>query len=123
MDSHFENLFKQLFIEKCYRKDDADVNSEELKVTLEYRKIIDKVVTGIIKESFQWKRYSYALLKLARMERIIIVFNIMLRMSLSEIAYVLDTSIDSIYTQKSTALKKLKTELNYRNNIYFSDKI
>lgn len=49
---------------------------------------------------------------LDKVERIIIACNIILKMELSEITYLLDTSIESTYTQKATALKRLKKELS-----------
>ena len=51
------------------------------------------------------------MLHLTRSERIIIAFHIIMDMKLAEIAFLLDTSLESTYTHKSTALKKLKAEL------------
>lgn len=105
MYSCFESLFKELFIQKYYIKGNTSFNEskEELKVILEYRKILDKVAIGMITESFDDEKIIDAMLKLARLERIIIAFYIIAQMELSEIAYIIDTSIDSTYQQKSTA--------------------
>lgn len=114
MNSYFESLFKQLFIQRYYKKDNTvfKESKEKLKMTLEYRKILDKVAVGMIMESFDNEKIIDAMLKLARLERIIVAFNIIAEMELSEIAYLLDTSIDSTYQQKATALKRLKEELS-----------
>ena len=61
------------------------------------------------------EEYVNAILKLARVERIIIALHIIQGMELKEIAYLLNTSVDSVYTQKNTALKQLKTELEKIN--------
>ena len=71
---------------------------------------------------FEQEEYVNAILKLARVERIIIALHIIQGMELKEIAYLLNTSVDSVYTQKNTALKQLKTELekiNSTHNIVF----
>lgn len=67
---------------------------------------------------FEQEEYVNAILKLARVERIIIALHIIQGMELKEIAYLLNTSVDSVYTQKNTALKQLKTELEKINCFY-----
>lgn len=115
MYSEFENIFKNLFLKQYFDKISEWHSSEDFsnkRIYLnEYRKILDKVAIGLIYETFENEKYIDAMLKLNKVERIIITFNIILEMELSEIAYLLDTSIDSTYTQKSTALKRLKKEL------------
>ena len=51
------------------------------------------------------------MLKLARIQRIILAFNIIAEMELAEISFLIDSSLESTYAQKSTALKRLKEEL------------
>ncbi|MCD8049606.1 MAG: hypothetical protein LUG52_08425 [Clostridia bacterium] len=86
----------------------ADFN---VNVTEEYRKILDKVAIGMIYDTFDDEKLTEAMLKLARMERIILTFNIILGMEPAEIAFLLDTTLNSTYAQKCTALKRLKAEL------------
>lgn len=50
-------------------------------------------------------------MELARIERIIIVFYYVCGMKLSEIAFLLETDINSVYVQKCTAIKRLKKTL------------
>lgn len=115
MHSEFEQIFKSLFLQKylgkIYETDSADDFSNRRIYLNEYRKILDKVAIGLIYDTFENEKYIAALLKLNKVERIIVAFNVILEMELAEIAYLIDTSIESTYTQKGTALKRLKEEL------------
>ena len=115
MYSEFEHIFKDLFLrrnlDRIYNTNSSEEFSNRRIYLNEYRKILDKVAIGLIYNAFENEKYIVAMLKLNKVERIIIAFNIILEMELSEIAYLLDTSVDSTYTQKSTALKRLKEEL------------
>lgn len=112
MTSYFEQLFKQMFLEKYSQSDNSENTKERpIKVANEYRKILDKVAIGMIYNSFENEKVIDAMLHLTRSERIIIAFHIIMNMKLAEIAFLLDTSLESTYTHKSTALKKLKTEI------------
>lgn len=114
MFSYFDCLLKQLLLEqyqsgqnKCF--DRIDVNEKE--ITEEYRKFLDKVAIRMTIDTLEREEFIQAILRLARVERIIIAFNIIQEMELKEIAYLLNTSTDSVYSQKNTALKRLKAEL------------
>ncbi len=112
MTSFFEQLFKQMLLERYSKSNNFDeVKERPIKVTNEYRKILDKVVIGMIYDSFENEKIIDAMLHLTRSERIIIVFHIIMDMKLAEIAFLLNTSLESTYTHKSIALKKLKAEL------------
>lgn len=116
MYSEFEQIFKSLFLQKYLGKiygtsPDEDFSNRRIYLS-EYRKILDKVAIGLIYDTFENEKYIAAMLKLNKVERIIVAFNIILEMELSEIAYLLDTSLESTYTQKGTALKRLKEELS-----------
>lgn len=118
MFSYFDYLLKQLLIKKYpYMRrcsaDKFDISEKEL--TEEYRKFLDKVAIKMIIDEFEREEFVQAILSLARLERIIIAFNIIQEMELREIAYLLNTSTDSVYSQKNTALKKLKMELEKVN--------
>ena len=112
MTSYFERLFKQIFLER-YSQSDNSENAEErpIKCANEYRKILDKVAIGMIYDSFENEKVIDAMLHLTRSERIIIAFHIIMDMKLAEVAFLINTSLESTYTHKSTALKKLKAEL------------
>ena len=113
MTSYFEQLFKQMFLERLGAKSTfkGEPSNEQIKVTQEYRKILDKVAIGMIYNTFENEKLIDAMLKLTRLERIIVAFNIIAEMELSEIAFLADISLDSTYSQKYTALKRLKAEL------------
>lgn len=51
------------------------------------------------------------MLRLSRVQRIIIAFNVIAEIELAEISFLLDAAPESTYSQKSKALKRLKAEL------------
>ncbi len=114
MFSYFDYLLQQLLFEKYppINDDFDDISKISPKaITEEYRKLLDKVSIRIIIDVFEQEEYVNAILKLARVERIIVALNIIQGIKLKEIAYLLNTSVDSVYSQKNTALKRLKAEL------------
>ena len=84
-------------------------------IACEFRKILDKIAIRIIIDDFENEAVSQAILNLSRSERIIIVFNIVLGMNLSEVAFLLGSSINSTKVQKSTAIKRLKSTIEEMN--------
>lgn len=111
---NFEALLKKIFIERGlyqnYSKEPMPILSPyEIRDT--YRRILDKIAIGIITADLENENIIDAILQLARVERIVIVFNLFLDIKLSDLSIILDTTPDSIYAQKSTALKKLKNLL------------
>ena len=118
MFSYFDSLLQQLLFER-YPSIDADyadiADINEKAITEEYRKFLDKLAIKITIDMLEREEFINAILKLARVERIIIAFNIIQGMELRELAYLLNTSADSIYSQKNTALKRLKAELEKIN--------
>ena len=88
---------------------DAEIYSISNKqVKLDFRKILDKLAVNVIENNLESEMLMQALLELARVERIIIVLHFLCGMELSEIAYLLETDLNSIYVQKCTAIKHLK---------------
>lgn len=77
-------------------------------VSREFRKILDKIAIEIVYDSFENEDMIQAVLSLNRIERIISVFSLILGMTNSEIAFLLNTNMNSMYVQKCKALKKLK---------------
>ena len=77
MFSYFDYLLKQLLFEKYPQTNDdfADIAQITPKtITEEYRKFLDKVSIRIIIDMFEQEEYVNAILKLARVERIIIIY-------------------------------------------------
>ena len=90
----------------CLEKDLHTISQKQVK--LEFRKILDKLAVNVIENNLESEMLMQALLELARVERIIIVLHFLYGMELSEIAYLLETDLNSIYVQKCTAIKHLK---------------
>ena len=114
MHNYFEFLMKQLLLcgKEFHEKNDIISDSVDHKqVKLEFRKILDKLAINIIEANFENDTLIQALLELARIERIIIVLHFACGIHLSEIAYLLETDLNSIYVQKCTALKHLRNIL------------
>lgn len=113
MDIGFIQLLRLLYI----TYNGVDGRAENLQEAVEesrdkkFRKFLDRVVIKVIFDTFENEEIIQAMLKLARVERIIIVFGVIEDMEIPELALLLNTSADSVYMQKSTALKKLKQEL------------
>lgn len=84
----------------------------ERELTLESRKILDKIAVTILRMEIDNAIIINGLLKLSKMERMVIVLNILNDVAPPEIAFLLDTSINSVYVQKKNGLKKLRIELN-----------
>ena len=93
----------------CIEKDLHTISQKQIK--LEFRKILDKLAINIIENNLENEMLMQALLELARVERIIIVLHFLCGMKLSEIAYLLETDLNSIYVQRCTAIKHLKNIL------------
>ena len=87
-------------------------NAEDLSAELDvYSKEIDKEFKTIL-DRMAKERLVKALFKLSRIERIIIVFHIVLGMTLSEISVLLNISPDNVYARKYRALKLLYKYMN-----------
>ena len=89
---------------------ELDVYSKE--IDKEFKLILDRMAKELIGVTFENERLVKALLKLSRIERIIIVFHIVLGMTLSEISVLLNISPDNVYARKYRALKLLYKYMN-----------
>ena len=87
-----------------------DVYSKE--IDREFKLILDRMSKELIKVTFENERLVTALFKLSAIERIIIVFHIVLGMTLSEISVLLNISPDNVYARKYRALKLLYKYMN-----------
>ena len=116
MKKSFDNFLRGLF-ERSLTIDNQD-NGESIddtQVISEFRKILDRMSIELIHTTFDNEKLLETMLSLSRIERIIIVFNIIniiLGMEVSEIACLLNITPDSVYTQKCKALKKLRHSMN-----------
>ena len=113
MLNNFTFILKQLLTENCV---DIQTTCTDDKISLKEAKdiyigFLDKVAVRIAIQALETLEFVDAVLKLARIQRIIVVFNIIQGMELSEVAELLSIKVDSVYTQKSTALKRLRSAL------------
>ncbi len=115
MRNYYEFLIEQLLScckERYESKEPVFYDIDDKRIKLEFRKILDKLVINIIEANFENETLIQAILELARIERIIIVLHFACGIHLSEIAYLLETDLNSIYVQKCTAIKHLKNVLD-----------
>ena len=82
------------------------------EIDKEFKCILDRMSKELITVTFENERLVKALLKLSAIERIIIVFHIVLGMTLSEISVLLNISPDNVYARKYRALKLLYKYMN-----------
>ena len=109
MRNYLDVLLEELLsCSKNYGIDAKVFSIDKKQVKLEFRKILDKLAVSIIENNLENEMLKQALLKLARIEWIIIVLHFLCGMKLSEIAFLLETDFNSIYVQKCTAIKHLK---------------
>lgn len=113
MKKSFDNFLRGLFERSLtiYNQDNGE-SIDDTQVISEFRKILDRMSIELIHTTFDNEKLLETMLSLSRIERIIIVFNIILGMEVSEIAYLLNITPDSVYTQKCKALKKLRHSMN-----------
>lgn len=112
MRDYFDFLMEQLL--SCSENNTCGIELPHIaknQVKIEFRKILDKLVINIIEANIENEALKQAILELARIERIIVVLHYLCGMDLSEVAYLLDTDLNSIYVQKYTAMKNLKNNL------------
>lgn len=94
-----------------------EYNFTDRELTLESRKILDKIAVTMLQSEIDNIIIIDALLKLSKMERIIIILNILNDVALFEIAFLLDANLNSIYVQKKSALEKLRVE--FREHFHY----
>lgn len=94
-------------------KNNLNLSFTEKDLSIESRKIFDKIAIHILYYTIDNSIIIEALLKLSKIERIIIILNVLNDITLLEIAFLLDTNMNSLYVQKNSALKKLRKEFSH----------
>jgi len=89
---------------------ESDIYSKE--IDKEFKAILDRMSKELINVTFENERLINALMKLSVIERIIIVFHIILGMTLTEISVLLNISPDNVYARKYRALNLLRKFMN-----------
>lgn len=92
----------------------GDIAVTETEMEDTYKKIVDKLAHSIFFAAVDDEMLLEAFDKLSRMEKIIVVFNIMLDYSSSDIAVLADSTEDSVYSQKYKSLEKLRKALGVK---------
>lgn len=103
-------MFSLLYIITSWYQNNEHENNLNLSFTekdlsIESRKIFDKIAIHILYYTIDNSIIIEALLKLSKIERIIIILNVLNDITLLEIAFLLDTNMNSLYVQKNSALK------------------
>lgn len=92
---------------------DCEQSTQENKIYRSvYRDILDRYAIGLITNSFDNENVLKATMQLSVMERVIIAFHFVLTFDLNEISEIIHTSPNSVYSQKSKALKKMRVWLS-----------
>lgn len=86
-------------------ENNLDLSFTEKDLSIEIRKIFDKIAIHILYYTIDNSVIIEALLRLSKIERIIIILNVLNDTTLLEIAFLLDTNMNSLYVQKNSALK------------------
>ena len=98
MNNSFDYLISKFLLN--YSEKDNESSTEIIYdneyISREFRKILDKIAVEIIYDSFENEDMIQAVLSLNRIERIISVFSLILGMSNSEIAFLLNTNMNSM---------------------------
>jgi DNA-directed RNA polymerase specialized sigma subunit len=91
---------------------DCNPSPKEKKANISvYRNVLDNFAICLVTDSFENEKVLKAIMKLSAMERVIIVFHFVLALNLNEISVVIHASPESVYSQKSMAIKKMRLML------------
>ena len=109
-------MFSLLYIitDWCRKEKDCEIRDyvfSDKELTIESRKLVDKIAITMLYNEID-NAIINCILKLSKIERIVIILNILNDIALFEIAFLVDTSLNSIYVQKKNALNKLRKELD-----------
>lgn len=120
MSNSFDAFLEQILLSKSNYK--PDYNDERIfcnrrELSKEFRKILDKIAVEVLYDRFESEKIIQAILELTRVERIIVIFHIILGMTKEEIVFLLDADMNCIYTYKCRALQKLKQYIQ-KNDLF-----
>ena len=110
-------MFSLLYIitDWCIKEKDCEIRDyvfSDKELTIESRKLVDKIAITMLYNEIDNAIIINCILKLSKIERIVVILNILNDIALFEIAFLVDTSLNSIYVQKKNALNKLRKELD-----------
>ncbi len=115
------------YIHELERNTIAELNDFEIsekEIRLVCKTIFDKVAINLLNCEFENGIIINGLLRLTKMERIVVVLHIVNDMTLLEVAYLLDVDISTLYVHKKNAIKKLRADYEkyYINNRFIGFK-
>ena len=110
--SFIDIFIKSISEKRIDNKKNVDTsNIDDKEIEAVYNALIDKLVHNIFFETVGDEVLITAFMKLSRLEKIIVVFNIMLDYDASDVADIMNTTSQSVHTQKYKALRKLRKAL------------
>lgn len=122
MKNTLDNLFEEIIFEN-----DRENSSEKIYQSVkykqeekEYRKLLDKIAIQLIINNFENSLFVQAMLKLTRTERIVLTFNVIMGMSISEVSFLVGININNISVQKHLAINHIKKIIIEENLIWLS---
>lgn len=77
-----------------------------------YRNILDNYAICLVIDTFENEKILKAIMQLSTLQRLIIVFSFILAFDMKEISVVVRTSPQSVYSQKSKAISKMRIWLS-----------
>ena len=77
-----------------------------------YREILDNFAIYLIADSFESKKILKAIMQLSTIERVIVAFHFVLELDLNEISVIIRSPLESVYSQKSKAIRKIRLWLS-----------
>ena len=120
MNNSFDYLISKFLVN--YSEKDEEIQLEfqydKEDISRKFRKILDQIAVEIVYDSFENEDMIQAVLSLNRIVRIISAFSLILGMSNAEIAFLLNSNMNSLYVQKSKAIKKLKKYIIDHNVLF-----
>lgn len=108
----FEAISKSCSSENASELQGKTFEINEKEIDQEFRLILDRMSVELIHNTFDNQRLANALMKLSSIERIIIVFHIVLGMDMIEISYLLNISAENVYARKYRGLNLLRKYMN-----------
>ena len=113
MIEHFDLFLKRQLNAHIKNKHikNLDFILDEQEILYLYSKIVDKVIVKMFNNMVEDEKMQKSFKKLSSLQRMVILFNVILDFSLKDTSIIIDSSLNSIKSQKSKAVKRLKKEL------------
>ena len=110
----FELLVETLLEKSLNRETSAEIDNlviDDNEVEDVYNQFIERLAQKVFIEAIGDELVLEAFMNLSRLEKIIVVFNVMLNYKTSQVAVIANTTSSSVSTQKYKAIKHLQNIL------------